>query len=146
MALISQSPVLAGIKQVYWKCRVSDVTLSRTGFIHSVEIHDLRNGSNPVSAPGSVHSNSNNNNEDEKSVDPNAIPNHLSCIALMLCGGREFQSCERDIFAAINDCGLVFDGGLVVDKNFQTVDPRIYAISDYTKFSRIFRDELPHYK
>ena len=35
---------------------------------------------------------------------------------------------------------------LVVDKNFQTVDPRIYAISDYTKFSRIFRDELPHYK
>jgi hypothetical protein len=78
--------------------------------------------------------------------DPNAIPSHLSCIALLMCGSKEYQSCEKDIFSAINDCGLVFDGGLVVDKSFQTVDPHIYAVSDYTKFSRIFRDELPHQK
>jgi hypothetical protein len=31
-------------------------------------------------------------------------------------------------------------------QNFRTVDPCIYAVSDYTKFSRVYRDDLPHHR
>src|SRR4051812_38336835 len=36
----------------------------------------------------------------------------VPCIALLCCN---YKQCDRDVFAAINDSGLVFDGGLVVD-------------------------------
>jgi hypothetical protein len=125
-ALIAQSPVLAGVKQVYWRSSVSEVTLSRTGFIHSVDIQEVAapvrtdNPSDPLNRPVSANSNNSYNlGEEKNNINNNneyAVPSHLTCIGLLLCAGREFQSCERDIFAAINDCGLVFDGGLVVDK------------------------------
>jgi hypothetical protein len=31
-----------------------------------------------------------------------------------------------------------------LQQNFRTVDPAIYALSDYTRFSRIYKDALPH--
>ena len=37
----------------------------------------------------------------------------LPCFSL-LCAGAKY--CDSDVFAAINDCGIVFDGGVVVDQ------------------------------
>jgi hypothetical protein len=39
-------------------------------------------------------------------------PLMIACMALLLCNNAV---CDRDMFAAIVDSGLVFDGGLVVD-------------------------------
>ena len=38
----------------------------------------------------------------------------VSCKTLLLCNNP--NQCDIDLFAAIKDCGLVFDGGVVVDK------------------------------
>jgi hypothetical protein len=72
---------------------------------------------------------------------PLGVPN-LDCIALLLCHSAQLP--DKDVFTAINESGLVFDGGLVVDQSFRTVDPTIYGVSDYTKFSRMYKDALPH--
>ena len=40
----------------------------------------------------------------------------VSCKTLLLCNNPD--NCDVDLFAAIKDCGLVFDGGVVVDKVF----------------------------
>lgn len=53
--------------------------------------------------------------------------------------------CAVDVFAAVNDSGLVFDGGVVVDRNFRTVDPAIYSVGDVSRFSRYFTKILPHH-
>jgi len=37
----------------------------------------------------------------------------LPCFSL-LCAGAKY--CDSDVFTAINDCGIVFDGGVVVDQ------------------------------
>lgn len=39
-------------------------------------------------------------------------PVMIACMALLLCNNAV---CDRDMFSAIVDSGLVFDGGLVVD-------------------------------
>ena len=38
----------------------------------------------------------------------------ISCKTLLLCSNP--SQCDLDLFTAIKDCGLVFDGGVVVDK------------------------------
>ena len=38
----------------------------------------------------------------------------VSCKTVLLCNNCD--NCDIDLFAAIKDCGLVFDGGVVVDK------------------------------
>lgn len=38
--------------------------------------------------------------------------------------------------AAINECGLVYDGGLVVGPTFDTNDPHIYAAGTCVRYSR----------
>lgn len=86
---------MAGIKQIFWQSAVAEVSLSRNGFLQSVELKDI-----------SVR--------EETKMDAQP-PTRISCSALLLCADAKYQSCERDVFAAINDCGLVFDGGLVVD-------------------------------
>ena len=45
---------------------------------------------------------------------------------------------DQDVFAAINESGLVYDGRLVVDGRFRTADPAIYAAGTLTKHSRRF--------
>lgn len=67
----------------------------------------------------------------------------LSCTTLLCCSEKK---CDFDIFSAINDSGLVYDGGIVVDQNFRTVDPYIYAMGESTKFSRIYFDSIPHHR
>ena len=97
--LVANAPHVAGIKQIYWKSAIGEVSLSRNGFLQSVELKDVH------------HSDSSTVGE-SKTADANV---RISCTALLLCGNKDYQSCERDVFAAINDSGLVFDGGLVVD-------------------------------
>ena len=46
---------------------------------------------------------------------------------------------EGRFFAAVNGCGLVYDGRLVVDHNFRTADPLIAACGTVTKFSRRYK-------
>ncbi len=45
----------------------------------------------------------------------------------------------RSTFEAINSNSLVYDGRLVVDHNFCTNDPSVYAAGVITKFSRRYR-------
>jgi hypothetical protein len=65
----------------------------------------------------------------------------LRCDALLMCTTKR---CDVDTFAAVNDSGLIYDGGIVVDENFQTVDPAIYACGCVTRFSRIHRGATDH--
>ena len=65
----------------------------------------------------------------------------LECCALICCSKEQ---CDVDVFNAINDSGLIFDGGIVVDECFRTVDRAIYAVGPMTKYSRRYRDQIPH--
>ena len=78
-------------------------------------------------------------NEDVNQQAPTALP----CFSLICCNKKY---CDPDVFTAINDCGIVYDGGIVVDKDFRTVDPSIYAVGDFTRFSRIYPNEPIHYQ
>jgi len=49
---------------------------------------------------------------------------------------------DADVFQAVNGCGLVYDGRLVVDLRFCTTDPAIYAGGSLCKFSRRYRNAL----
>lgn len=49
--------------------------------------------------------------------------------------GADAEDTPRDIFQALNDAGLVYDGRLVVGANFETSDAAIYAAGRNTKFS-----------
>lgn len=51
-------------------------------------------------------------------------------------------NCDPDVFQAINGCGLVYDGRLVVDLRFCTTDPAIYSGGSLCKFSRRYRNAL----
>jgi len=46
------------------------------------------------------------------------------------------------IFETINNNGLVYDGRLIVDENFRTVDPAIYAGGSLCEFSRVSWSEF----
>ena len=67
----------------------------------------------------------------------------LQAFTLLTCSSK---SCDPDLFTAINDSGIVFDGGVVVNKDFRTVDPNIYAVGDFTVFSRVHIKEEPHFQ
>jgi len=63
----------------------------------------------------------------------------------MLVCGDEYD-CDGLTFDAVNDSGLVYDGRLVVDLRFKTVDDDIYAGGSLTKFSRKHKRQLKHDK
>lgn len=46
------------------------------------------------------------------------------------------KAVNEQLFTAVNDACLVFDGRLVVSNQYQTNDDRIYAAGTFTKFSR----------
>lgn len=92
---------LMGLR-VYWEHALADVTLTRTGFLQHVDIRS-RTGAVPASQSES---------KDEGEVVTEDGNLRIPCIALLCCNA---STCDRDVFAAVNDSGLVFDGGLVVD-------------------------------
>ncbi|XP_072949319.1 cilia- and flagella-associated protein 61-like [Epargyreus clarus] len=58
---------------------------------------------------------------------------HLSCFALFYCGRRDI---DIHSFKAINESGLVYDGGLVVGRSFETNDPHVWGAGPCTRYSR----------
>ncbi|XP_018320131.2 cilia- and flagella-associated protein 61-like [Agrilus planipennis] len=67
---------------------------------------------------------------------------HVPCIAM-------YMYCHRTVspvtFMAINKAGLTYDGGLVIDSQYKTNDPVIYAAGTMTKYSRkYYADHLCH--
>ena len=56
----------------------------------------------------------------------------LPCSMLVVASGLCVDS---DIFQAINGCCLVYDGGLVIDAKFRTIDPAIYGGGPLTRFA-----------
>ena len=60
--------------------------------------------------------------------------------ALLLCAAE--RDVEPRFFRAVNDCGVVYDGRLVVDHRFVATDPAIYGGGSVAKFSRRYRAPL----
>ena len=56
----------------------------------------------------------------------------LNCRLMITCGHRDV---DPAVFHAIHSNGLVYNGRLIVDKNFQTTDPSIFAAGSLTEFS-----------
>lgn len=57
--------------------------------------------------------------------------------SLLLCAAR--ADVDPEIFFAVNESGLVYDGRIVVDARFRTVDKNIFSAGTVTKFSRRLR-------
>jgi hypothetical protein len=104
---------------------VSNIELASNGCIEAVKI--VKNGA--------IEENKDNGNTSK------AAAVSLPCSSLLCCRKK---TCDVDMFSAINDSGLIYDGGIVVDKYFCTVDPSIYALSDYTRYSRVNKKALRH--
>ncbi|XP_054485392.2 cilia- and flagella-associated protein 61 isoform X4 [Agelaius phoeniceus] len=67
---------------------------------------------------------------------------HLQCSAFF---SFAYRTLDYDIFKAVTDACLVFDGRVVIDTKFHTNDASIRAAGPLTKFSRrYYRDELTH--
>jgi thioredoxin reductase len=56
----------------------------------------------------------------------------LPCKVLITAGHRDV---DQDVFLAIHNNGLVYNGRLIVDKNFNTTDPSIFAAGSLCEFS-----------
>lgn len=64
----------------------------------------------------------------------------LDC-RLLICAHK--RDVDPQFFSAVNECGLVYDGRLVVDHRFATADPAILAGGTVVKFSRRYRAPFP---
>lgn len=56
----------------------------------------------------------------------------LQCRVLITAGHKDV---DDDVFNSIHNNGLVYNGRLIVDKNFQTTDPSIFAAGPLCEFS-----------
>ncbi|KAK9886454.1 hypothetical protein WA026_016737 [Henosepilachna vigintioctopunctata] len=66
----------------------------------------------------------------------------LDCKCIFIYSNK---SISKRTFQAIINAGLVFDGKLVIDSNFCTNDPNIYAAGPLTKYSRKYHaDHMTH--
>lgn len=117
----------SNVTEIYWNTSIIDVNLNKSGFVQSIELNQI-----PIIK------------QDDSEEFFAVAPAKVNCGTILFCNGQKNISCDRDMFAAINDCGLVFDGGLIVDTQFRTVDPCIFGVSDYSKFSRIYKNKIPH--
>jgi len=61
--------------------------------------------------------------------------------ALLITG--DVPDVDRSLFAAVNGCGLPYDGRLVVDHKFRTTQHDIYAGGSIAKYARRYR--APHW-
>ena len=65
----------------------------------------------------------------------------MRCNILFLC---DRPDADPFIFSAVNECGLVYDGRLVVNEGYRTIDPKIFAGGPLAKFTRSFRKGSCH--
>ena len=56
----------------------------------------------------------------------------IECRVLITAGHRDV---DQDVFHSIHNNGLVYNGRLIVDKNFQTTDPSIFSSGSLCEFS-----------
>lgn len=99
-----------GVK-ICWGHTIAEVHLAHTGFLSSVEVKKKLSSSNIEETKSETKSQID-KPTDDLSLHDGESGVMLACVALLCCS---VQKCDRDVFCAINDCGLVFDGGLVVD-------------------------------
>jgi len=59
----------------------------------------------------------------------------LECGVLVTCGHRDV---DQDVFKSIHNNGLVYNGRLIVDKNFSTTDKSIFSAGSLCEFSNKF--------
>lgn len=93
-----------------WGFGVADVYMTHTGFLGSVELRrssELAARAQPHPAGSAAGDSS--HHEYKESSEGGVM---LACMALLCCTN---SVCDRDVFSAVVDSGLVFDGGLVVD-------------------------------
>ncbi|TYZ65955.1 hypothetical protein PybrP1_007064 [[Pythium] brassicae (nom. inval.)] len=64
-----------------------------------------------------------------------AAPTVVPCAWLLCC---QQNDADYDIFRAINESGLVYDGRLVVNGHMRTTDPHVFAAGSLCRFSRRF--------
>lgn len=64
----------------------------------------------------------------------------VQCRVLVTAGQSDV---DDDIFHAVHDNGLVFNGRIIVNNKFQTTDPSIYAAGSLCEFSQQFRQLSP---
>jgi hypothetical protein len=82
---------------------------------------------------------SNSKNADDEDKEEDRLLN-LPCSLLINCHSRDI---EDRLLITINRESLVFDSRLIVEPNFLTIDPCVYAAGPLTKFSRRFGESLP---
>jgi hypothetical protein len=95
--------------KVYWGYAATDVQFGPRGKVSHVGMKSLitrkaaaaKSGRATMGAPGA--------NNESKSDEPAS----LACASLLFCYNKQ---ADWDMFTAINDSGLVYDGGLVVDE------------------------------
>ncbi|CAK1582898.1 unnamed protein product [Parnassius mnemosyne] len=58
---------------------------------------------------------------------------NMPCFAFFYYG---IKAIDAHSFKAITDCGLVYDGGLIVGPNFESNDPSVYGAGPCTSYSR----------
>jgi len=69
-----------------------------------------------------------------------SAPSVTESCGILICASR--PKIDADIFEAISECGLVFDGHIVVDHEFRTVDESIYSGGTVAKFSRRYQPKF----
>lgn len=94
-----------------WGFGVADVHMSQSGFLNSIE---LKRSSEllPKAAPRSGQRTNDDDVHAQNEHKSAEEPLMLACMALLCCAN---SVCDKDVFTAVVDSGLVFDGGLVVD-------------------------------
>jgi hypothetical protein len=117
-----------------------DAAFGRNGHISEVTLTAIkrleRNGLGDfIETKDNSHSNSRSNDDTS-----GAERVRVSCGTLIMCANKQV---DADTFVAINDAGLVYDGGIVVDDSFRTTDPYVFAFGPFTRYSRKYKDSTP---
>lgn len=74
---------------------------------------------------------------EDNGTSPNGLPQkYLSCRIVITA---DVHNVDPDVFNSLHGNGLVYDGRLIVDHNFQTTDDRIFGAGSLCEFSRRFR-------
>lgn len=72
----------------------------------------------------------------QKKVKRKKNQQEMECRVLITCCHRDV---DEDVFRSIHENGLVYNGRLIVDRNFQTTDPSIFAAGSLCEFSNRYK-------
>lgn len=163
---VAEAAAAAGINDAGYRL-LEGVRLNTVGGVAAANFADLGAGGGgssgfgaqdgrrhrPVSAPagataeeeyamGNVGENHDNDGDDTEGKSQGSVTD-LTC-GMLLCG--DTPNVDPDVFRAVNNSGLVYDGRLVVDPMFRTSDPTILAGGTLTKYSRVHGAGAPRHE